>query len=138
MITTKKDRQRINRLLDEWSEWVLKENRFALKSLGIRSWLGELVKSSVSEKQTYYTPTPYLDTEGHQQKMQQIDTVIRSLPSLQRQTVAVEYLVKPKDRRHVRDRWLDYYGRSISAHRKMVWSVKDLLITLYDKSLDEK
>ena len=127
IVNSRKSRSTISDLLDQWSDWVYHENRGQLRQLGVKSWLGELVRNNNTQNNNYHEQVPLMDVTEHEEKMALVDGAVKSLPSLQRQTIVLEYLVRYKDRPEVRRQWLSSTGRTNSAHRKMLSSVKDIL-----------
>lgn len=138
LVRGRAQRDKMSQLLDEWADWVFHENRGELRQLGIKSWLGELVKNNNTDKNTYHEPIPTIDLSTQDERMVLVDNAVRSLPSLQRQTIMVEYVVRRKDRVQVRENWLRNSGRTLNAHRKMLSSVKDLLWLGLSINLDKE
>jgi len=138
LIKSRPERDHMAGMLDQWSDWVFHENRGELRQLGMRSWLGELVRNSTNDKNTYHEIEPVLDTTSHDEKMNLVDAAVKSLPILQRETILMEYIVRRKDRKETRQRWLSHDGRTYSAHRKMLSNVKDLLWLVISKQLDKE
>jgi len=138
LINSRAGRASVAEYLNQWADWVFHENRGQLKQLGIKSWLGELVKNNNTETTMYHEPTPMIDLTGHDAKMQLVDNAVKSLPVLQRETILIEYVVRRKDRNDVRTRWLASSGRTYNAHRKMLSTTKDILSLMLSKELDNE
>jgi len=137
MLIKSRDRRKgISELLDQWADWVFHQDKGELRALGIKSWLGELVRNNNTDINTYHEPMPVIDLSHHDARMTIIDGAVKSLPRLQRETILIEYIVRRRDRKEIRENWLQVHNRTYNAHRKMISSVKDILWIIIEKPLD--